>query len=618
MLNPANDWAASARSEGWITPYLTFTSHVQIDSKETGVGELKRYGSQKRFILEMCEGLDRGIRHFVNVKARQLGISTECLLLDLFWISVHDGLQGAIIFDNEDNLAKFRILFDRVVGSLPASYRVPIVKNNEANLVLANGSVLDYVVAGVRKKGGGLARSRAWNFVHGTEASSWGSSEGVASMMASLAQTHPHRLYIFESTARGYNLFYDMVQNARRDPFTQKVFFIGWWAKEIYRLLRGTPEFDFYWAGGDLSKEEATLCEHVKKQYHFTVDPEQIAWYRWMSRVKIADDDLMAQEYPWTEKQAFISSGKSFFNTQRVEDGIEAIREQRVPFKGFSYNIGENFLETSIDQVERVADAELRMWEDPQPNGVYCIGCDPGFGRADKEGDHCIEVYRCYADRADQVAEYWTDEPETFQVAWVLAHLAGSYRNVWINVEVNGPGPAVMKELAHLKQLMDSGYLRERANEKGLTDVFQLVRWYLYHRPDTMGAGYAYGWKSNPDLDLMIMNQMRDGYALRALQVRSVPLLEEMRSIVQDGGDIKAEREAGDGRVHATALAYKAYIEWVRPAMIAAGRTHQVVVAEERLARERPDAVFHNLIVQDFFKQKADQRLQEQIEAAWR
>jgi hypothetical protein len=612
------DWAASARSEGWITPYLTFTQHVQIDSKETGVGELHRYGSQKRFILETCEGLDRGIRHFCCLKARQLGISTECLILDQFWISVHDGVQGAIIFDTDANREKFRILTERIIESLPSTLRVTIRRHNKDNLVLANGSVLDYVVAGVRKTGT-MARSRAWNFVHGTECSSWGSEEGVASMMASLAQKHPDRLYIFESTARGYNLFWDMWEAAGRDPFTQKRFFIGWWAKEDYTLAPGTPEFDFYWRDGVLSEQEQRLCEQVKAQYYVTIRPEQIAWHRWMSSAKILDPDLMAQEYPWTEKQAFISTGNSFFNARRVEDSIEDIRTSRIAFKGFAYDLGEKFTETNIEQVDRVADADLRIWEDPHPNGVYVIGCDPGFGRSDKAGDHCIEVFRCYADRLTQVAEYWTDEPETYQVAWVLAHIAGSFRNVWINVEVNGPGPAIMKELSHLKQLLESGFLRQESQDKGMQDVFQNVRWYLYHRPDSLGVGYAYGWKSNPDLDLLIMNQMRDSFALRSLVPRSVPLLEEMRNIVQtDSSDIKAERKSGDGRVHATALANKAYIEWVRPTMIANGRTFDVVLGEERLARDRPDAVFHNLIVQDFFKSKGRERLDAAIERAWR
>ena len=205
----------------WRQLFLEFISYLTIDSKETGISPLVLYGSQTRFLDEVCEGLDRGVRHFVCLKARQLGISTVSLAIDLFWILVHDGLQGALITDTDENRIKFRILLERYLESLPLGMRSGIVRHNKTNLVLKNGSVLDYVVAGGRKTGGGLGRSRAWNFLHATECSSWGSEAGYASMIAALAQKHPDRLYIFESTARGYNLFWDIWQESQKDTLTQ-------------------------------------------------------------------------------------------------------------------------------------------------------------------------------------------------------------------------------------------------------------------------------------------------------------------------------------------------------------------------------------------------------------
>ena len=82
----------------------------------------------------------------------------------------------------------------------------------------------------------------------------------------------------------------------------------------------------------------------------------------------------------------------------------------------------------------------LRVWEPPEPDGNYAIGIDPSGGGGGDANDHCIQVLRCYADRVVQVAEFQTNKPLTYQIAWVLAHLAGAYRDHLANLEVTGVG----------------------------------------------------------------------------------------------------------------------------------------------------------------------------------
>ena len=52
----------------------------------------------------------------------------------------------------------------------------------------------------------------------------------------------------------------------------------------------------------------------------------------------------------------------------------------------------------------------------------------------------------------EQVAAFATSELNTYQFAWVIAHLAGAYKNSTLNLEVNGPGQAVINELKNLKR----------------------------------------------------------------------------------------------------------------------------------------------------------------------
>ncbi len=504
----------------WLPLFMNFIDKIVIDSKETGVGKLIPYGSQTIFLEEICEGLDRGIRHFVCLKARQLGMSTIGLGIDLFWLFIHKGLQGALVTDTEENREKFRIIITRIIESLPATHRVGVKKHNRSNLVLENGSVLDYVVAGTRKGKGGLGRSRAWNFVHATECSSYADAEGLDSMVASLARDNPNRLYIFESTARGFNVFWDMWEKAGADAETQKRFFIGWWAKDGFgRGAYTIPEEDARFAkymSSELDDGESEKVAEVKKLYGYTVSQPQIAWHRWYSQTQISTEAMMDQEYPWTEDQAFVMTGQSFFPQRRLAEETKRIY-QAVTFKGYRYHLVEDFRATEMEQVSRAADAELRIWEEPDVAGIYSIGFDPAFGSNEWKDRHAMQVLRCYADRVVQVAEYASANPQTYQATWVLAHMAGAYRNCMINLEINGPGGAIMTELRHLKNMLMGGYLQIEAaalptaaqkepvalaslkfaekRSQNWADVFANVRWYLYNKPDSMGAGYMYNWK---------------------------------------------------------------------------------------------------------------------------
>jgi hypothetical protein len=199
-----------------------------------------------------------------------------------------------------------------------------------------------------------------------------------------------------------------------------------------------------------------------------------------------------------------------------------------------------------------------------------------------------------------------------------MAHLAGSYKNVIINLEVSGPGFAVMDELRHLKQLNDMRMLPGLSDTHGnLEDIFSSVRWFLYHRPDSMGAGYVYNWKTNQDNKLQIMNELRDTYAVNHLDIYSIPLLEEMERVVQEGSEIRAEGRAHDDRVFASALAVHAWITWVRAGMISTAQTFDKVSEEERVARDAPGATMIGRVVQDFFAQAEKARFDAEEEAAW-
>jgi|SRR5215469_3387270 len=594
----------------WIPLFESFLKEIRIDSKETGIGPLVPYESQKRFLAEISRGLENGVHDFVCLKARQLGISTMSLAIDLFWLFAHPGLQGALVTDTEDNRDKFRVILNRYLESLPKSWRVETRSHNRGSLVLSNGSVLDYVVAGIKKGKGALGRSRAWNFVHATEVSSYGDQAAIDSMVASLAQNHPDRLYIFESTARGPNAFCEMWDAAEDDP-TKHRFFIGWWAKEGYAVPRRDKRFAQFMED-PLSDFEQEMIRDVKRLYGTTVSDEQVAWWRWYRETHISSDAMMDQEFPWTADQAFVVTGKIFFPPKRIMGEIKRVNRE-VTFKGYRYHVGENFRATTLEQVRRDIDAELRIFEEPQATGVYAIGVDPAYGQNEYKDSHTIEILRCYADRTLQVAELATPDIETYQLTWMLAHLAGAYRNCIINLEIIGPGATVMTEFRHLKQLVLEGRL-DLENETGeWTQVLSNARWYMYNKPDSMGAGYVYNWKTNSDNKQMIMNKLRDEFSQSRIRIQSRPALREMEKVVQDGATIMAAGAGKDDRVFALALAIEAYTRWLRPSLISEGQTYAQVSKQEAERGKRNPAGMVPYVVQDFFKRRENERYDRYI-----
>ena len=91
-----------------------------------------------------------------------------------------------------------------------------------------------------------------------------------------------------------------------------------------------------------------------------------------------------------------------------------------VKFAGLAarFHFTDDFLQTKLEVVAEVM-AHLRVWEEPDNDAFYSIGADPAYGSSAWADRSAIEVYRCYADRFEQVAEFCTAEITTYKFAWV-------------------------------------------------------------------------------------------------------------------------------------------------------------------------------------------------------
>ena len=562
-----------------LNKFYQFCSQLKIETKEHGLRKMDRLlGTQTYVMDEIAKGLEDDCHFYVILKGRQLGITTISLALDLYWTFTHPGLQATLTTDTEENRDMFRTTLAMYMDGLPREFKIPQVTHNRNALSLRNRSRLFYQVAGLRAKGS-LGRGKAITFLHGTETSSWGDEEGLASLLASLAETNPNRLYMFESTARGFNMFHDMYVTAKKAR-TQRAIFCGWWRNELYSADPNSSVYKTYW-DGRLTGEEKEWNRDIKKLYGFEINSRQIAWWRWKLHEGIKDDALMYQEFPPTEDYAFVMTGTSFFSNSRCSEAARVAKNKK--FDAYRYSFGSNFQDTEVlKSSDRLA--TLKIWEEPIDTAYYVIGADPAYGSSDWADRFCIQVFRCYADGLDQVAEFATSELNTYQFAWVIAHLAGAYKNSTLNLEVNGPGQAVINELRNLKrQAVSLG----GETGKGLMHVLSSMTNYIWRKNDTLGGiSNSIGWLTTQGSKERMMNYTKDYFERQMMNVVSMDTLEEMKGIVREGGSIHAPGRGKDDRVIAMALACAAYAEQLQPRLLMERLTRQVSHSQELITPE--------------------------------
>lgn len=539
-----------------------FCRHLVINSRDAGLVPLVLNGAQRYFIDQVTAGLKSGIHDFVTLKARQLGISTVCLALDLFWQFLYPGMEGGLVVDKEKTRDQFKATLEAYMSALPRRFVIPARLHNRNQLVLANRSRLSYMIAGGRNSGA-LSRGEGLNFLHATECSGYSDVEGLESLNASLSETHPHRLYNYESTARGYNLWYDMWKDAKRAR-TTKAIFIGWWRKEEYSVSRETNIFKVYW-NNRLSAEERGWAKQVKKLYDYEITPEQWAWWRWKLAEKIHDEGFAFSNYPFFEDQAFVLTGNQFFDVGTLEEMYKAALAQE--YTGYSYSIGTRFEDT---QIEQTRGGELTVWEEPVKGGAYIVSADPAYGESENADSFCIQIMRCYPDRVVQVAEYNTPGCTMYGFAWVIASLCGAYsspdRCPILILELNGPGRGVLQELMRMPQQYSAQIAGLSGGQRAaIVNIFSSIQHFLYKRPDTFSGGRLLQWETNYKNKTIMMNLLRDYLERRMLVVNSPAAIEEARFISQEGSHIAGAGKSKDDRVIALAMACYAYAEQMLP-----------------------------------------------------
>src|SRR5208337_1776676 len=124
----AKGWSNAKRvaAEG---AFYAFLRCCFINSKDGGricLGENLLEG-QIMFITAVFDALEAGIHKIFVLKSRQLGISTIARALSIFWLGMHPGIKGSLVFDTAPHKDSARQELVTMIHDLPARLKFPAI-----------------------------------------------------------------------------------------------------------------------------------------------------------------------------------------------------------------------------------------------------------------------------------------------------------------------------------------------------------------------------------------------------------------------------------------------------------------------------------------------------------
>lgn len=389
---------------------------------------------------------------------------------------------------------------------------------------------LDTAIIVATAGGDGIARGETITDAHLSELAFWQAStaeENLNGLLQSIPNANDTEVYI-ESTANGFNLFYDQCQAAIKGESDFEFFFAAWFETPEYR--RPVPA-DF----GERTIEEEDL---VAK---YGLDDEQLEWRR--KKIGTSGIQQFQQEYPCCAEEAFIASGRPVFDPQQLHDLLEATTGP----------IGSmDIVQTEAGYVlEDLTGGRLSVYRKRDESETYCIGADVGMGVRD--GDWSV-AHVLDSDKR-QVAK-WRGQVDPHFFADILKTLGTYYNNALVCPERNNHGL-----LTSVRLWRDLGY----ANT------------YIEHKEgqiednETMNIGHYTDVKTRP----LIIDSLRAAMRENDISVYDENTLHEMKTfVVDDRGKMTAEQGCHDDEVMGLAIANFAH----------PGRFHPITVSDEYYA----------------------------------
>lgn len=497
-----------------------------IRTKEAKIIPLVLNRAQRRLLACCIEQLqERGYIRLVILKGRQMGSSTFVEAF-LYWhVSQREAQKALVVAHDKEGTKTIFTMTRRGHDKMPEALKPHTTASSTTELVFDK---LDSAYRVATAGGDGIVRGDTITALHLSEVAWWpkGSAlENYSGLMDSLpsGRAAVGTVAFEESTAQGFNMFYEHCQAARgllSGPDGQLVssdwrfVFLPWFWDTTCEAT--VPE------GFERTPGELDLAEKVVAEFGDELTDAHLQF----RRLKIAEKgpDLFMQEYPGTPDEAFLSSGAPVFDSAKVQAQLKkkirpiALKSLTPAFKWEDSRLGE-----------------LRCYLPHDENETYYIGGDVGFGvRKD------ASVLQVLDSKKRQAAVWSSNRISADWFGTVAACLARFYNDAELVIERNGPG-ILTNRVVHIDNDYQNVY-REYQYDK-ITDT------------ETEVVGFGTTVRSKP----LVIEELRAAILGNEVELYDQTTLHElMRFIVSESG--KYEAEQGHHDDHVLSLAFVNHI----------------------------------------------------------
>lgn len=308
------------------------------------------------------------------LKGRQQGFTTLITAYQLACTITKRNFEGLTLADKSVNTeAIFQNKAKFIYNNLPILLK-PTEKYNSKRQLLFEKLNSSWAIDTATKE---VGRSRTINFFHGSECAFW--KDGIASIQASLGETFTkNAIKIYESTANGFNDYREMWKSGQHINC-----FYEWWKTEEYRLNFETKNMQTKFLNDIYRKKGEWIYDRIRwLKEDKGLDDRQLYWY-FKKYQGYIDKELIKQEYPCTEDEAFIASGRCYFSTEIIIkriDELEQIKNQGILDIGyFNYEIEvkeDRRILKNITWISDYVNGCIKLYQKPKKYYPYCLGGD--------------------------------------------------------------------------------------------------------------------------------------------------------------------------------------------------------------------------------------------------
>ena len=355
--------------------------YVKIRDKSGKVIDLKLNEPQQKLydIIKQQKEAGKPVR-IIILKARQMGFSTETEAILFKETATKFNINTGIVAHKEEATTNLFNMSKRIYDNLPDSMKPEKKASNAKELIFDNaeGTGLKSKIKCMTAGSDGIGRSDTFNNLHISELAFWGNNakDTMLGLMQSVPNL-PNTIVIIESTANGYEFFKEIWDKAVKGENDFIPLFVGWHELKEYQMP---------YTGFELTEEEKQL----KETYNLTL--EQLTWRRWCIANNCGGDvEQFKQEYPMNPHEAFMLSGSSAFDKNKLTLRLEQLKK---PIKtGFFIYDYDGTKITNI-RWQNDPNGYINIYQVPHvpTETKYCIGGDTAGDGSDYFTGHVLDA----------------------------------------------------------------------------------------------------------------------------------------------------------------------------------------------------------------------------------